>query len=154
MGWSNSKVFVRYMKDTMDRTNAFDIDTDTVKVALFDNTITPDNTVSSANSAYGAGVWASGGVSDATNWVATGRTLASPAITVSTATATFTGTNLAGGGTLSITNAYGCLIYDDTLTTPVADQGICFNYFGSAQTVSSGTFTINWNASGIFAVAC
>jgi hypothetical protein len=35
------------------------------------------------------------------------------------------------------------------LSTPVADQGVCYLYFGGAQSVTSGTFTIQWNASGI-----
>jgi len=30
----------------------------------------------------------------------------------------------------------------------------CWNWFGGVQTVTAGTFTINWNASGIFAVTC
>ena len=38
------------------------------------------------------------------------------------------------------------------ITTPVADQGICYNYFGGANSVTLGTFTIVWNASGIFAL--
>ena len=54
--------------------------------------------------------------------------------------------------TTTLTNAYGCLVYSDTRTTPVADQGICFNYFGGANSVTSGTFTIVWNASGILAL--
>ena len=36
----------------------------TAKAALFNDTITPSQIVTSANSAYGAGVWASGGVSE------------------------------------------------------------------------------------------
>jgi hypothetical protein len=45
---------------------------------------------------------------------------------------------------------FGCLVYDDTLTTPVADQGICYNYFGGTQSVTGGTFTIVWHPNGIF----
>ena len=44
---------------------------------------------------------------------------------------------------------YGCLIYDDTITTPVADPGVCFVYFGGANSVTSGTLTIVWHSSGI-----
>jgi hypothetical protein len=47
---------------------------------------------------------------------------------------------------------FGCLVYDDTLTTPVADQGLSYHYFGGTQSVTSGTFTIVWNASGILSL--
>jgi hypothetical protein len=47
---------------------------------------------------------------------------------------------------------FGCLVYDDTITTPVADQGLCFNYFGGTQSVTAGTFTVVWSASGIFRI--
>jgi hypothetical protein len=65
----------------------------------------------------------------------------------------FDANDLAGGGTVTITNAYGCFVYDDTITAgTVADQGVCFNYFGGAQSVTSGTFTIVWSASGLFQI--
>jgi hypothetical protein len=47
---------------------------------------------------------------------------------------------------------YGCLIYNDTKTTPVADQGVNFTYFGGTNSVTDGTLTIAWNASGIFRI--
>ena len=31
----------------------------------------------------------------------------------------------------------------------VADHGVCFNYFGGAQSVTAGTFTIVWDANGL-----
>jgi hypothetical protein len=43
-------------------------------------------------------------------------------------------------------------VYDDTRTTPVADQGLSFNYFGGANSVTSGTFTIVWNSAGVLAL--
>lgn len=156
MAWSASKVFGQFVADAFNRTAAFDLDADTFKVALFDNSITPNSTTTtSGDTAYGAGVWASGGVPDTSgnnNWVAAGRALASITSSHSAGTYTFDAADLAGGGTVTITNAYGCLVYDDTLATPVADQGVCFNYFGGPQTVSAGTFTIVWSTSGIFTV--
>lgn len=44
--------------------------------------------------------------------------------------------------------AYHAVIYDDTLTSP-ADMLICSIDFGGAQTVTSGTFTIQFAAEGI-----
>jgi len=155
MAWSASKIFQQTLLDALGNTMAMDLDTgaDVPKVALFDNTITPSQTVSAANSAYGAGVWASGGVSDASGWPAAGRALASITWTASAAVLTYDAADtVSANSTTTLVNAYGCLVYDDTLTTPVADQGMCYNYFGGANSVTSGTFTVVWNAAGIFAL--
>lgn len=155
MAWSNSKIFRQFLGDVLGNTTAMDLNSDSFKVALYDNDITPDNDVTAANSAYNVGQWASAGneVIDATNWVAGGRTLASLSIDVSVADVVFwDAADLAGGGTVTLTNAFGCLVYDDTATTPVADQGVCYNYFGGAQSVTAGTFTIQWAANGIFRI--
>lgn len=160
MAWSASKIFTGYIHDVLTNVTAMDLDTDAlIEAALFDNTITPSQTVASASSAYGAGVWAGGGVVDTgtsapAGWPAIGRPLQT--ITVSAATANpvvfDAADTVSANATTTLTNAYGVLVYDDTITTPVADQGICFNYFGGANSVTLGTFTIVWNASGIFAL--
>jgi hypothetical protein len=65
----------------------------------------------------------------------------------------FDAADLAGGGNVTLSNVYGCLVYDATITAGtggVAKQGCCFNYFGGGQGVSAGTFTIVWNANGVF----
>lgn len=153
MAWTTSKIFSSYITDALNNTAALAAAADTIQVALFDNTITPSQTVTSANTAYAAGVWASGGVSDATGWPALGRPLASKTSTFSTNVYTFDAADtVSANSTTTLTNAYGAQIYDDTLTTPVADQGMCFNYFGGANSVTNGTFTVVWNASGIFAL--
>jgi hypothetical protein len=158
MAWSNSKIFTAYIQNLIDNTTDMDINSDAaIKAALFDNTITPSQTVSAANSAYGAGVWASGGVSDASGWPAVGRNLAwGSATRLTAATAnpiTFDADDtVSANSTTTLTNAYGALVYDDTIATPVADQGVCFNYFGGANSVTSGTFTIVWNSSGVLAI--
>lgn len=153
MAWSASKVFGAAIESMANRSGgALDLDADTHKAALFDNTITPDRTVSAANSAYAAGVWASGGVSDASGWPAAGRDLATVTSAHSAGTYTFDAANtVSATTTTSLTNAYGALIYDDTAAT-VANQGLSFNYFGGANTITSGTFTVVWHASGIFTV--
>lgn len=153
MAWSTSKIFAAAVGNVFNRDAvALDYNADAFKAALFDNSITPDNTVTAANSAYGAGVWASGGVSDVTGWPAAGRSLASVTSTVTSATWTFTAANTASANsTTTLVDNYGCLVYDDTATSP-ADQGSCYNYFGGAQQVTVGLFTILWNASGISAV--
>lgn len=153
MAWSNSKIFQAAVLSLFNKdANALDADADTFKAALFDNTITPDRTVSAANSAYGAGVWAGGGVSDASGWPAAGRALASVTSAVSAGTYTFDAADtVSANATTTLTNAYGTLIYDDTAST-TADQGWCFLYFGGANSITSGTFTIAWNAAGLLTV--
>lgn len=153
MAWANSKIFVATIEDALENTTALDLNTDTFNVALFDNTITPSQTVASASTAYGAGVWASGGVSDATGWPAIGRPLASVTSAFSSNVYTFDAADTVSvNSTTTLSDVHGCLVYDDSLTTPVADQGLCFNYFGGAQSVTSGQFTVIWNSSGILAL--
>lgn len=153
MAWSASKVFMAFFEDAFENTAAFDLDTDNLKAALFNDTITPSQTVASASTAYGAGVWASGGVSDATGWPAVGRQLLSITSGFSSNVYTFDAADtVSANSTTTLSNAYGTLVYDDTLTTPVADQGISYHYFGGAQSVTSGQFTIAWHASGLITV--
>lgn len=132
---------------------------DTVKAALFNNSITPDKDATLATSGYNsaASQWlVANEVIDTlnTNWVAGGRTLGSKTLTnPSTGVFMFDAADLAGAGNLTITNAFGTLVYDDTITAGtggVADEAASYNYFGGAQTVTNGTFTIIWNANGIF----
>lgn len=131
---------------------------DSVKVSLYNNTTAPDNTVARASAAYNTGQWVvANEVTDATNWVAGGRALGSKTTNVATNVFTFDAADLAGGGNVTISNAFGCLVHDASITAGTGgtiDQGVCYNYFGSGQSVTAGTFTIVWNASGIFTVTC
>src|SRR5258707_477979 len=60
--------------------------------------------------------------------------------------------DLASGSAATLASIYGCLVYDDTLTTPVADQGMCFSYFGGIQQVTAGQFTVVWSALGVLRI--
>jgi len=127
---------------------------DTVKVALFGNTGTPDKDAALTSTGFNTGQWTTTNeVIDATNWVSGGRALASKTLTnPATGVMMFDAADLAGGGNVTITNAYGCLVYDDSITVGtggIADEGVCFNAFGGAQSVTAGTFTIVWSANGI-----
>lgn len=155
MAWSNSKIFRQFLGDAVLNTAAFDLDTDTFKVALYDNDITPDNDVTAANSAYNVGQWATAGneVFEAGQWAQGGVALTSPTINVGTADIVFwDASDTASGSAADLAAVFGCLVYDDTLATPVADQGICYNYFGGSNSVVNGTFTVVWNANGIWRV--
>src|SRR5438552_7365051 len=153
MAWTNSKIFSAFPTDAFNKAKGWTLSADTIEAALFDNTITPSQSVASANSAYAAGVWASGGVSDATGWPALGRPLASVTSTFSSNVYTFDAADtVSANANTTLTNAFGCLVYDHSIATPVADQGICFNYFGGQNSVTLGQFTIVWNTAGIFAL--
>lgn len=157
MAWTNSKIFSAYVQNIVTNITAIDLDTDAlIKVALFDNTITPVQTATAALTAYAAATsaWVTGGVLDATGWPAVGRDLVTKTVSAETvATVTFDAADtVSANSTTTLTNAFGCLVYDDTIVTPVADQGVCYNYFGGANSVTSGTFTVVWNAAGIFAL--
>jgi hypothetical protein len=153
MAWSDSKVFQQFLEDCVLNVTAFDLDSDTFKVALYDNDITPDNDAAVANTAYNAGQWVTTGneVSESGQWATGGVALTSPTISVGTADVVFwDATDTASGSAADLANVYGCLVYDDTLTTPVADQGVCYNYFGGTNSVVNGTFTVVWSANGIW----
>lgn len=156
MAWTDSRVFRSFFTDTLAGTAVFDLDapSDTYKVALYNNTGTPDKDATSANSAYNAGQWVTANeVSQAVQWPAGGVALTSMTVTApSTGVVKFTGANTSSGTAATLASVYGCLVYDDTKTTPVAKQAVCFNYFGGTNTVTSGQLTVVWNSSGIFTV--
>ena len=153
MAWTASKVFMAYIEDIIENTTAMDLNTDaSIKVALYDNDITPDSTVTSANTAYNVGQWVTTGneVSDGAEWAVGGVALTSVTSSFASTTYTFDAANTASGSSATLLAVFGCLVYDDTIATPVADQGICYNYFGGTNSVTDGTFTVVWHGSGIF----
>src|ERR1051325_8198433 len=125
------------------------LDSDTVTAALFNNSVTPDKDAALASTGYNTGTWLTANELTDANWAAKGRTLASKTITTPTAgVVMFDAADTAGGGNVTISNAYGVLVLDDSITGgSVVDQGICFNSFGGAASVTSGTLTVSWNAS-------
>ena len=151
MAWSNSKIFSSAITDALNNTTALDLNSDTFKAALYDNTITPSQTVAASAAALAGGVWASGQVSNG-GWAAGGVALTSVTSTFSSNVYTFDAADTANGSAATLASVFGVFVYDDTLTTPVADQGVSFNYLGGTNSVTAGTFTVVWNASGIFAL--
>lgn len=149
---TSSKIFTAFVTDSFNNTTAFDLNSDTLKVALYGNSGTPDQTVASANTAYNAGQWTSGNETSNGGWSAGGLALAGVSSGFSSNVYTLDATDTANGSAATIADTRGCLIYDDTLTTPVADQGICYLAFGGAQSVTAGTLTIVYNASGIMTI--
>lgn len=151
MAWSASKPFMAFIEDALENRAAFALDVDNLKAALYDNTITPDQTVVSANTAYNAGVWAGGHVLDAAGWPSIGRQLLSVTSGFTSNIYTLDASDtISANSTTTLTSTYGCQLYDDTLAAPVAKQGIGYLWFGgAAASVANGTFTIIWNSLGI-----
>jgi|SRR6187549_892373 len=154
MAFTESRVFRQTIADVLGNTTAMDLDADTLKAALYGNSITPDRDVSAANSAYNAGQWVTGGeLTSSGQWAAGGVALSSKTVTTPSAgVVMFDAADTSSGATATLTGVYGVLVYDDTLTTPVADQGVCYTYLGGANNVTTGTFTVIWNANGIFRI--
>ena len=153
---ANSKIFRNWVKDLVDRTTAaIDLDTDIPKVALYGNTGTPNQDDTAAHNAYNGagGAWVTANELTDTNWAAGGRALTG----VTTHFADTAGVvwydaaDTAGAGNVTIASAYGVLVYDDTVTTPVADLGMSYHAFSTQPaSVTNGTFTVVWDALGIF----
>lgn len=152
MAWADSHVFRQWLADSVGRTAAFDMDSDALKAALFNNTPTPDRNVTAAASAYGSGVWLTGSETfEAGQWNAGGVQLTGQTVNVGTPNVVFFDANdTASGAAADLTNATGALVYDSTLAAPVANQGVCFNYFGGPNSVVNGTFTVIWNVFGLW----
>jgi hypothetical protein len=152
MAWSASKIFYRTVLDALGNTTAFDFDADVPKVALYSTSITPDQTVAAASTAYNTGQWVTGAneITDASGWPAGGRPLASITWAAVSNVMTYDAADTASANsTTTLAATFGCLVYDDTLAAVVVDQGMSYHYFGGTQSVTSGLFTIVWNASGI-----
>jgi Flp pilus assembly protein CpaB len=146
---ANSKIFSAFITDALNRTAPFDLNADTPKVALFNNTGTPDQTVAAASTAYNTGQWVTANEVSNGGWTAAGLALASITSTFSSNVYTFDAADTANGSAATLAAVFGCLVYDDTITTPVADQGMSYHSFGGTQSVTAGTFTVVWNAAGI-----
>ena len=98
---------------------------DSFKVALYDNTITPSRDDTAAAYAYAGASWAAAGggtgtpqVYQAVQWPQAGLALATGGTTAGTGgsgIAMFDAADLASGTACTLSNAYGCFVYDDTL---------------------------------------
>lgn len=156
MAWANSRVFVQWMIGPMlqsSGTGYTGLDSDTVKAALFATGATPDNDAAVGSTGYLTGTWVTANeITDdqvgGADWVSGGialatKTFTSPAV----GDVMFDAADTASGASATLTAAFGAFVYDDTITAgTVADQGLCYNYFGGSQSVTNGTFTIVWNA--------
>lgn len=160
MAWSASNVFQEWVKNPLFNgsggtppTSYTGYLTDTMKCALYASGITPDRNASLATTGYNSATsqWVTANEkTGSSEWVAGGRALASKTNAASGGTITLDAADLTGSASITMSSVEGCLIYDDTITGgTVVDQGMCFLWFGGAQSVTAGTFSVVFNASGI-----
>jgi len=131
-----SGIYNRFKADLMNK--VVDLEADTINVALYDNShafTATDTTYTTTNELATTGGYTQGGAALAGKAVTEAATTYWDASDSSWTSATFT--------------AYHAVIYDNT----AADDLICSIDFGGAQTVTSGTFTIQWHANGIISLA-
>jgi len=122
------------MKKTIDMVN------DTIKCALYDDSFsfaTDLAAYSTTNELATSGGYTQGGA-----------TLANKAVTTASNKGKFDADDVAW--TSATFSAYYCMIFDDSTATkyPIA----CID-FGGVQTVTGGTFTIQWSANGILTIS-
>jgi hypothetical protein len=144
MAFATSYVSGKTLADALTGT-ALNLDTNSIKVALFTNTVTAgvkDNVESYAAAPYNANEVSSAG------YTAGGSALTNPGITSSSGKLIFddSAATLAWSGVTF--TARGAVVYSDTASPK---RVICAINFGADQTVTAGTFTITWDATnGIF----
>ena len=133
-----SGIYNRFKANILNK--VVDCEADTIKVALLNDShsFTATNTKwsdVSANEISGTG-YTAGGVDLANKSVTEAATTKFDSDDASWASATF--------------SCYHAVIYDDTIAD---DELICSLDFGGAQSVVSGTFTIQWASEGIITLA-
>ena len=131
-------------KNQWDGTAVIDWDTNTIKCALATSTYTPSQDTHDffndiTNEVVGTG-YSAGGVT---------LTASAPTYTAGTNVVAFDATD-AQWTSASFTARYA-IVYKDTGTSTTSPL-IMYVDFGADQTVSSGTFTIQWAAAGLWTV--
>lgn len=113
---------------------------DTIKAALYTNSLTPDF---DADVGYSAAPYTSNEVTG-TGYTAGGLTLASKTITIVSGSTKWDAADPAWSGA-TLTNVRGLYIYDDTITSK---RGLVLVNLVTDYGVSGGTLTIQLSASG------
>ncbi len=150
MAFGGSGFFTQSLVDTLDATALLTWGAATWNIALFNDTATPDFTVTAANTAYGVGVWSTNEVTG-TGWSAGGPVLATTSPVKESPGAgqvILDATDVSETGT-TLVSAEGCLLYRGSLTTPVVDQGFIVVDFGAAFSTTAGTFAVTWDSNGV-----
>lgn len=146
MAITASGLFVQTFLDVFDATQlAVNLVGDTVRCALFTDSVTPNY---STDTAYGVAPYNANEVSG-TNYTAGGEALGSKTFTESPTGSIMFDAADTQWTSATFSSAEGALIYDDTLA---GDNALCLVDFTAPYGVTSGTFTIQWASTGIFAI--
>jgi hypothetical protein len=159
MAWTDSRIFTQAVLSPLTASawstaepttyGANGLSADAIKVAVYNNTTTPDRDAIVGSTGYATGTW-SGNEVTGTNWSAGGQALASKTYTAGTSVVAFDAADISVS-TVTLSGFFGDLTYDDTITAgTVAKQGLCFHYYGGTQTVTAGNITVIWDATGVF----
>lgn len=144
MAVTASGLFVSTWIDILDTTQlAVDLDLETHKVAMFTNTITPNF---STNTAYGVTPYDANEVSGS-GYSAGGVALTSTAVSESPSGTLMWDAADTSWAASTITNARCALVYADALA---GNNTILLINFGADYSTTSGTFTIQYAATGLF----
>lgn len=131
-----SGIYNRFKANLMNK--VVDLEGDTIKVTLYDDShsfTATDTDYTTDNELATTGGYTQGGATLASKAVTEAATTKWDADDTAWTSATFT--------------AYHAVIYDST----AGNDLIASIDFGGAKTVAAGTFTIQWNASGIITLA-
>lgn len=153
MAWSGSAIFQAAMINpllqaswtTAAPTGYGSLSADVIDCALF-GTLTPNKAAAVGATGYTTGVWTAGNEASGTGYTAGGKALTSKTFAIDTGSSSVCFTAASPSwSTVTLTGVFGCLIYDNTVTGgTVANQGLCYNYFGGSTSVTSGSYTVNW----------
>lgn len=146
MAVTASGLFVLTWKDFWDNSDVvMDWVNDTIKMALFNNSITPNF---STNTAYGAAPFNANEISG-TGYTAGGASLGSKTVSESpTGTLMFDAADPAWSGA-TFSGVRCGVTWDDTLAAVVADALVGLTNFGADYAVTAGTLTVQLASAGL-----
>lgn len=148
MAITASGLFYPTERDKLDNSDlVIDWVNDTIKMALFTNTITPSF---SADTAYGVSPYNANEVSG-TGYSAGGDTLGSKTISESPTGTLMVDSDDPQWTGATFLSARGGLVWDDTVTI-VADAALCLVNFGADYSVTAGTFTVQLASGGLYTI--
>ena len=122
------------------------LSSDTLKVALVSNSYTPADTDEYWSTPQAKEI-------SGTGYTAGGQALTGVAVNYNTSTKTITLSANNPSWPNSTLTAYYAIIYDATPSTAATQPLIAYVNFGGAESDTSGTFEIQWSASGIVQIS-
>lgn len=133
-------VYANALKNVWARAQNIDFDTNTIKVMLTTSSYTPNQDTHSDKADVTNEI-------SGTGYTAGGATLGSKAVNLSANVLSLDAADTTW--TSASFTARRAVVYDDSGATDANKALLCWVDFGQDEIVSSGTFTIAWNAAGI-----